>query len=154
MIINIMNAMDEARFRFEEFLEGKGLRLTDRRSLILNVFLKREGHMTPEELYRLVERRDRSVGQATVYRALKLLTESGMAREVDFGDGVVRYEHAFGHEHHDHLVCLKCKTSIEVLDPDIEALQERLAERHGFRMKGHRMDMFGICSACSGKNKG
>jgi Fur family ferric uptake transcriptional regulator len=153
MIIIIMNAMDEARSRFEEYLRGKGLRLTAQRGLILDVFLGREGHMTPEELYKLVGRRDRSVGQATVYRALKLLVKSGMAREVDFGDGVMRYEHGFGHKHHDHLICLRCRKSIEVLDPAIEALQERLARKHGFGIRGHRMDIFGICAEC-GKEKG
>jgi Fur family ferric uptake transcriptional regulator len=150
MIMVIIITMKPARAEFEGYLEGKGLRLTPQRSLILDVFLGREGHMTPEDLYMLVKRRDRSIGQATVYRTLKLLTESGMAREVDFGDGVLRYEHEFGHSHHDHLICLRCKKSIEVLDPAIEALQERLAERHGFLIKGHRMDMFGICRECAG----
>jgi hypothetical protein len=80
--------MKQAKEEFERYLEGRGLRATARRSLILGVFLKTEKHLTAEELYRLVSRKDPSVGQATVYRTLRLLVDSGIAREVDFGDGM------------------------------------------------------------------
>jgi Fe2+ or Zn2+ uptake regulation protein len=82
--------MKQAKEEFERYLEGRGLRATARRSLILGVFLKTEKHLTAEELYRLVSRKDPSVGQATVYRTLRLLVDSGIAREVDFGDGMSR----------------------------------------------------------------
>jgi Fur family ferric uptake transcriptional regulator len=140
----------DAKARFEQFLEEKGLRMTPQRSLIADVFLRTERHMSSEDLYALVKRKDRSIGQATVYRTLKLLSESGIAREVDFGEGVTRYEHEYGHEHHDHLIC---RRSIEVVDPRIEELQEKLARDHGFVMTRHKLDMFGICSKCMAKGK-
>jgi Fur family ferric uptake transcriptional regulator len=143
--------VQKARDVFEKFLSHKALRLTPQRSLILETFLKNEGHLTTEEFYGLVKKRDSRVGYTTVYRTLKLLSESGIAREVDFGDGFLRYEHEFGHDHHDHLICERCKRSVEVLDPDIEVLQEKLARKHGFEVSKHRMDIFGVCSDCKSK---
>jgi Fur family ferric uptake transcriptional regulator len=66
---------------------------------------------------------------------------------------VTRYEHEYGHEHHDHLICERCRRSIEVVDPRIEELQEKLARDHGFVMTRHKLDMFGICSKCMAKGK-
>lgn len=143
----------DAKAKFEHFLEEKGLRMTPQRSLIVDVFLRTERHMNSDDLYNLVKKKDRSIGQATVYRTLKLLLESGIAREVDFGEGMTRYEHEYGHEHHDHLICERCRTSIEVVDPRIEEFQEKLARDHGFAMTRHKLDMFGICAKCRAKEK-
>jgi len=140
--------------RFEEFLSERGLRMTRQRSLIVDAFLRSGSHLSSEDLYNLVKKKDPSIGQATVYRTLRLLSESGVAREVDFGDGMARYEHGFGREHHDHLICERCRRSVEVLDPRIEELQERLARKHGFRIKGHKLDIFGVCRECAAKEKG
>jgi Fur family ferric uptake transcriptional regulator len=146
------DALKEARTVFTDFLSKRDLRMTPQRGLILDVFLKTESHLTSEDLFNLVRRRDKSIGQATVYRTLKLLSESGIAIEVDFGDGVARFEHKYGHDHHDHLICELCKKSIEVVDNQIEALQEKLACRHDFLLKGHKLYLFGICKEC--RNKG
>lgn len=134
-----------------EYLSRKGLRATPQRELILDEFLRREQHISAEELYDIVKQRDRTIGLATVYRVLKLLCEAGLAREVDFGDGTMRYEHEFGHEHHDHLVCTACGATLEVVDPAIETLQKALAEKHGFRLANHEMYLYGICSECQKK---
>ncbi len=140
--------MEKAKAVFNEFIASKNLRMTPQRSLILDIFLRKKGHLTAEQLYDMVKRKDPSVGQATVYRMLKLLSESGIAREVDFGDGVLRYEHLYGREHHDHLICTRCNKEVEVVDEEIERLQERLAKRHGFVLTGHRMYLYGICKEC------
>lgn len=136
---------------FDDFLLKKNLRETPQRGLILDEFLKREEHTTAEELYDIVKKRDRTIGQATVYRVLKLLCEAGLAREVDFGDGVMRYEHQYGHQHHDHLVCRSCGRTVEVCDPVIEELQGRLAALHGFSLLDHEMYLYGLCEGCRGK---
>jgi len=136
---------------FEDFLLKKNLRETPQRGLILGEFLKREEHTTAEELYDIVKKRDRTIGQATVYRVLKLLCEAGLAREVDFGDGVMRYEHLYGHGHHDHLICRSCGNSVAVCDPVIEELQSRLAAQHGFQLLDHEMYLYGLCEDCRGK---
>lgn len=145
--------MADAKKRFGEFLAERGLRMTPQRRIILEVFLRTERHLTSEELYNLVKKKDPSIGQATVYRTLKLLSGSGIAREVNFGESMSRYEHEFGHEHHDHLICERCRRSIEVVDPRIEALQERLAREHGFEIRSHKLDIFGICAKCKAKAK-
>ena len=146
--------MKEPEAVFIEFLSTRDLKFTSQRKLILSVFLKKEGHVSSEQLYDMVKRKDRSIGQATVYRTMKLLSESGIAREVDFGDGVVRYEHKYGHDHHDHLICERCGKNIEVLDFKIETQQEKLAKKHGFVLTGHKMYLYGICSTCRTKKKG
>ncbi len=143
--------MKEFENIFSEFLAKKGLKMTSQRSMILDAFTKKEGHFTSEELYDIVKKKDGAIGQATVYRTLKLLSESGIASEVDFGDGVIRYEHKYGHEHHDHLICNLCGKNVEVLDLQIEELQEKMAKKHGFKLTGHKMYLYGICRDCRKK---
>lgn len=145
--------MKTERQIFDDFLVRKHLRETPQRSLILDEYLKREEHITAEELYDIVKKRDRTVGQATVYRVLKLLCEAGLAREVDFGDGTMRYERLYGRDHHDHLVCRTCGLTVEVCDPLIEELQQRLAAQHGFVLLDHEMYLYGQCEKCRGKGK-
>jgi Fur family ferric uptake transcriptional regulator len=112
--------------------------------------LKTERHLTADELYRLVKRRNPTIGFATIYRTVKLLCECGLSREFKLENGSVRYEHLYGHEHHDHLICLKCGKFIEVVDPEIEKLQEKLARKEGFILQGHKLLAYGICRECKG----
>lgn len=129
------------------------MRDTLQRELILQIFLRREGHISAEQLYDLVKKRDPSIGQATVYRALKLLIEAGLAREIDFGDGVIRYEHKYNHPHHDHLICRGCGKTLEVVDSVIEKLQKRVAESYGFELTDHEMYLYGYCENCRQKRQ-
>lgn len=138
---------------FIDFLKKKDLKLTNQRGEILETFIKTEKHLTVEELYNIIKRKDPNVGQATVFRTLKLICEAGIAREVDLGDKKIRYEHKYGHQHHDHLVCVKCGRSIEVMDPEIERLQSRLCKKFGFISQKHKMEIFGICKRCKAKAK-
>lgn len=138
---------------FNDFLSAKNLKMTQQRGLILNEFLRTEKHVSPEDLCQIVKRKDSSVGQATVYRMLKLLSESGIAREVGFRDGVKRFEHDHNHEHHDHLICESCSKNVEVHDERIEELQSKLAERYGFILRNHEMYLYGLCEKCRKKNK-
>ncbi len=132
---------------FTRFLRGKGCHNTQQRRAIVSVFFQEEGHLTIDDLYGLVQRQDPTVGQSTVYRTMKLLCEAGLAKEVSFGGGVVRYEQA-SDWHHDHLICECCGKSIEVVDPKIEALQERLVRQYGFTPTQHRLDLYGVCPEC------
>lgn len=133
---------------FINYLRKKGLRLTDQRREILGIFLKTDRHLSVEDLYNIVKKKDANIGQATVFRTLKLLCGADIAKEVDLGDKKVRYEHKFGHQHHDHLVCIKCGRFIEAVDPRIEKLQEGLCKRFGFLPQRHKMEIFGICKRC------
>lgn len=134
--------------QLRRYLSDKKLKLTPQRTVILDVFLEQGDHLSSEELYDLVKERNPAVGQATVYRTLKLLAAAGIADEVVFGDGVVRYERRDRKEHHDHIVCEKCHRQLEFHDPDIEDLQVRQAEKHGFTLTSHRMVLFGLCPDC------
>lgn len=132
---------------FGRFLRGKGCHHTQQRRAIASLFFREDGHLTIEELYVRVHTEDPTVGQSTVYRTMKLLCESGLAREVSFGGGVVRYERARDW-HHDHLICERCGRSLEVVDPDIEVLQESLVRKYGFIPTQHRLYLYGVCPEC------
>ncbi|MBN1664307.1 MAG: transcriptional repressor [Deltaproteobacteria bacterium] len=136
---------------FNQFLSRKNLRATPQRDLVLDVFLTREDHITAEQLYDVVKKNDPSIGQATIYRFLKLMLDAGLAREVDFGDGVMRYEGSYNHPHHDHLICRGCGKTIEVVDSVIEELQRRVAESFGFELTDHEMYLYGLCEVCRKK---
>ena len=140
--------MLEERTIFIYFLRRKGLKLTRQRETILKAFLKIEEHPSTEELYKVIKRKDPNIGHATVFRTLKLLTEAGIAREIDLGDKRVRFEHGHGHRHHDHLVCQACSKLIETVDPEIERLQDDLCKKFDFIPTSHRLQIFGICKEC------
>jgi Fur family ferric uptake transcriptional regulator len=133
---------------FLEHIQKAGLRRTGQRDLIMDIFLRTEEHLTSEDLYWLVQKKDPTVGNTTVYRTLKLLTEAGLAREVRFGDNKTYYEHHYNHEHHDHMICTECGEVIEFFSQDIESLQDEMAAKFGFRPTHHSLRMWGICSNC------
>lgn len=141
--------MTEEQELFLKHIQKAGLKRTSQRDLILDVFLRTEEHLSSEDLYNLVKKEDPSIGQTTVYRTLKLLTEAGLAREVRFGDGRTHYEHNYNHEHHDHMICVECGKIIEFFSPQLEAIQDEMAEKHGFEMTSHSLRMWGYCKECS-----
>lgn len=136
------------RARLAAYMEKKGLRSTTQRRLVTDTFFRSEGHLSIEDLLARVRRKDPKVGYATVYRTLKLLKECGLAYERHFGDGVSRYEVAYQDEHHDHLICLECNRIVEFEDEAIEHLQDQLARSHGFMLKRHKHELYGICGEC------
>ncbi|MHC4478054.1 MAG: Fur family transcriptional regulator [Planctomycetota bacterium] len=143
----------EARDRFEQYMAEKGLRHTDQRRQIVQVFLGTERHVTVQQLYDLVRKKYKGIGYATVARTVKLMAESGICRGVDFGDGAQRFEHEFGHEHHDHLICVRCGRFVEIFSKKLETLQAELVEEHGYVQHSHKLDIFGLCPRCRGKSK-
>jgi len=140
--------MTEEREVFLRHIQKQGLKRTAQRDLILDVFLHTEGHLSGEDLYRLVREQDSNVGQTTVYRTLKLLTDAGLAREVRFGDGRAHYEHNYKHQHHDHMICSECGKIIEFFSPELEAIQDQMAAKYKFELTSHLLRMIGVCSDC------
>ncbi len=134
---------------FEEFIRSKGLRYTSQRETVLETFLSTEKHVSVDELYRIAGKKDHGIGYTTVYRTMKLLSGCGLCEEVNFGDGITRYEHKYGHDHHDHLICMRCGTATEVVKQEIEELQDELAKKHRFTPVRHKLEIFGICKKCS-----
>ena len=133
---------------FQDYIARQGLKSTRQRDIILDAFLSSERHLSIEELYLKLRAKHPNIGYATVYRTLKLFAESGIAREMQFGDGQTRYEHAGEGEHHDHLVCTGCGAIIEFENETIEKLQAEVAAAHGFLIQTHKLELYGLCAAC------
>lgn len=134
--------------KFLEFMNSKGLNTTAQRRVIAQAFFGYPGHHTLEEFYQYVQKLDKSIGQTTVYRTLKLLCDAGLAMEIHFTDGVTRYEIATAGSHHDHIMCVTCGKIVEVFDKRIEKLQKDLAEKNDFTLLGHYHVLYGLCSDC------
>lgn len=132
--------------KLNEYLKKKGLRHTQQREEILKVFLQQQ-HVTTEDLWALVKKRDSSVGYATVYRTLKLFVDVGIALKHEFGEGSARYEPSGG-DHHDHLICTECGLIVEFENDKIESLQDQVAAEHTFKLTHHKMELYGLCPQC------
>ncbi|MCE1195044.1 transcriptional repressor [bacterium] len=129
--------MNEERDLFERYLRTKDLKMTSPRETVLQAFLATEGHLSAEDVFDAARRIDPGIGQATVFRTLKLL------------EGPRRYEHAYRHRHHDHLLCIRCGKLVEFFDPAIEKAQDRVFEKYGFKAIGHMMELKGLCAECT-----
>jgi len=123
--------------------EAKGLRLTEQRRVIAAVLESSDDHPDVEELYNRASLKDPRISLATVYRTVKLFDDAGILEKHEFGDGRARYETA-DRAHHDHLIDLDTGQVIEFVDKEIEALQERIAAKLGYELRGHRLELFGV----------
>jgi Fur family ferric uptake transcriptional regulator len=123
--------------------EAKGLRMTEQRRVVAQVIGAAEDHPDVEELFARAAAVDPRISLATVYRTVNLFEEAGILEKLEFGDGRARYEDA-ERDHHDHLIDIHSGEVIEFVDPEIEALQERIAARLGYTLKGHRLELFGV----------
>lgn len=140
--------MAQEKLILDNYLATKTLRHSRQREEILGIFLTIDRHLTANELYKIAQARNPKLGFATIYRTLKLFCECGIGRELKFEDGTTRYEHLYGHKHHDHLMCTKCGVTVEVVAPEIEHLQEKLFKKYGFHPERHRMELYGVCRKC------
>jgi Fur family transcriptional regulator, ferric uptake regulator len=147
------NDTGELKERWRTYIQDHRLNTTSQREAIVEQFLRTRDHISIDELLTKVRKRQPKVGYATVYRTLKLLVDSGLAVERQFGDGQARYE-VVG-DHHDHLICVKCGLILEFEDDEIERLQERIAERlGGFTVLRHRHELYGLCPKAAGETGG
>ncbi len=143
-----MSAQERYREMLAAYMAKKGLRSTKQRDHIVDAFLAQPDHVSIEELLARVRERDPAIGYATVYRTLKLLSESGVANERRFGDGLTRYELADDETHHDHLICVECQRIVEFEEPEVERLQDEIARKHGFAVRWHKHELYGVCPEC------
>ena len=121
----------------------KGLRMTGQRVVIAQVLEDAQDHPDVEELHARASEIDQNISIATVYRTVKLFEEAGLLERLEFGDGRARYEDA-ERDHHDHLIDMQTGEIIEFVDPEIEALQDKIAARLGYKLKGHRLELYGV----------
>lgn len=138
---------DRAMERLTAHMRSNGLKLTRQRELILRCFLEAEDHLTVEDLLTIARAADRGIGPATVYRTMKLFVQAGIASERRFAEGASLYEADVDghHDNHDHLICRDCGRILEFENEEIERLQEEVAQRLGFKLTDHRMELFGSC---------
>jgi Fur family transcriptional regulator, ferric uptake regulator len=137
------SGMTEAEKSLEELCVERGMRMTEQRRVIARVLEASADHPDVEELYRRSSAVDSRISISTVYRTVKLFEDAGIIERHDFRDGRSRYE-TVPDEHHDHLIDLKNGQVIEFHSPEIEALQERIAREHGFKLVDHRLELYGI----------
>lgn len=129
--------------RIEKLCIDKGMRMTDQRRVVARVLSSATDHPDVEELYRRAHEVDPHISIATVYRTVRLFEESGIIERHDFRDGRSRYEQA-PDEHHDHLIDMRSGKVVEFIDAEIEALQNAIAKRLGFRLVDHRLELYGV----------
>ena len=129
--------------RLEKLCAEKGLRMTEQRKVIASVLSDAEDHPDVEEVYRRASAIDARISIATVYRTVRLFEDAGILERHDFGDGRARYE-AAPEAHHDHLIDVESGDVVEFVDPELEALQKTIAEKLGYRLVDHRMELYGV----------
>jgi Fur family transcriptional regulator, ferric uptake regulator len=129
--------------RIENLCIEKGMRMTEQRRVVARVLSSAHDHPDVEELYRRAHEVDPHISIATVYRTVRLFEEAGIIEKHDFRDGRSRYEEA-PEEHHDHLIDMKSGQVLEFVDPEIEELQRRIAERLGYKLVDHRLELYGV----------
>lgn len=127
----------------EQLCADKGLRITEQRKVIARVLSDSEDHPDVEQLHDRASRIDPGISIATVYRTVRLFEEAGVLDRHDFGDGRSRYEPA-PESHHDHLIDVESGKVVEFVDPELEALQKQIAEKLGYRLVDHRMELYGV----------
>jgi len=127
----------------EALCQQRGLRITEQRRVIARVLSEADDHPDVDELHQRASAIDKGISIATVYRTVRLFEEAGILDRHDFGDGRARYE-AAPEAHHDHMIDVETGKVIEFVDPELEALQRQIAERLGYRLVDHRMELFGV----------
>jgi Fur family transcriptional regulator, ferric uptake regulator len=145
--------LEEEKELFCAYLRQNGLKKTHQKDLILETFLAHEGHMSVEEVYALVKRKDKKIGIVTVFRTLKSLKDCGIAKEIILDDDLTRFEHCYRHPIHHHIICRTCKKVIEFVSPELEKVQKSIVDRYKFEQNDQRIQLYGICQDCREERK-
>ncbi|TXH33161.1 MAG: transcriptional repressor [Rhodospirillaceae bacterium] len=138
--------------RLEQLCHDKGLKMTEQRRVIARVLSEADDHPDVEQLYRRATKIDPGISLATVYRTVRLFEEASILERHDFGDGRARYEEA-PEDHHDHLIDIQSGMVVEFTNPEIEKLQHRVAEQLGYKLVGHRLELYAVPLHGKGKKK-
>ena len=143
LVDSVLGAALQHRIDLEQLCQDKGLRITEQRRIIARVLSESDDHPDVEMLHDRASRIDPRISIATVYRTVRLFEEAGILDRHDFGDGRARYE-AAPEAHHDHLIDVESGKVVEFVDPELEALQKQIAEKLGYRLVDHRMELYGV----------
>lgn len=143
-----MSSPNQAEREFAAFLEEKGLKLTPQRFAVLKEVLAIHGHFDADSLFLRLRENNGDISRASVYRVLPLLVECGIVRPTRCGERSSHYEHTYGHEHHDHLICLGCGQIVSFCNDAVESLQREVCREHAFRLVDHKFEIRGYCRSC------
>jgi Fur family ferric uptake transcriptional regulator len=132
---------------FSSYLTRNHLKRSEQREVIVDTFLRSERHLSVDDLLHLAQKRRPDIGRTTVYRTLKLLQAAGLAQELAL-QGETRFEREYNRQHHDHFICNTCGEIFEFSRPEIERIQDEVAEEIGFVIQGHRHQIYGLCRNC------
>jgi len=137
--------------KFREFLRTKGLRLTPEREAVVRAVYATHDHFDADHWVSTLalEKGKKQASRSTIYRTLDKMVDAGLIRRVARVNDRAVYEHDYGYPQHDHLICKKCQKLIEFPNEEIAAVVQKVAEEHGFRMTGHRLEVEGLCSECA-----
>jgi len=144
----MMRTHNQEKKQFEKLFKKENLDNFEDRFKVLEAFLQTEKHLTSAELTQILNDNGHNLDNEFVRDTLKLMCNFGFARKSRFDNGVVRYEHFHLGQHHDHMICIKCKKIFEFEEDAIESLQVNIASKHGFHLLQHKMELYGICSKC------
>jgi len=128
--------------KLKQILQSEGFRYTPQRQMVWNELRKMGGHHDCEEIYDELKSKGTRVSRATVYRTIDVLARNGMVRKLEVGDGIARYEAKEDEDHHDHMICLDTGDIIEFYDEELERLQEKIVEKHGYTLVKHVHQLF------------
>ena len=132
----------------EKHLAKSQLKNSKQRNVIIEYFLEMDGHVAADDLHQFVKSKGVNVGHATVYRTLNLMKDAGLVTQKQFSDSKSIFELNSPDSHHDHLFCLNCHKVVEFENEEIEELQKQVAEKFGFKLTAHNLDLYGYCSDC------
>ncbi len=137
-----MNKKDKYLDKFSNALKTEQLKLTSQRLAIFEEVIYGEKHRECDQIFKSLEKKEVNISKATVYRTLDILAKHDFVRTMDIGDGRVRYESKIGHPHHDHMICVETGDIIEFVSDEIEEIQEKIAEKHGYKIIKHIHQLF------------
>ncbi|MBC8313148.1 MAG: transcriptional repressor [Candidatus Cloacimonetes bacterium] len=137
--------------KFQEFVRRNKLLWSNEREIIAEQVFENHFHFTADELFIQLDQKGKNISRATVYRTLDLLERGKLVGKIQLQSGKHIYEHIFGHQHHDHLICQECGKIIEFHNDKMEKIQKKISRKENFEMQGHCLKIYGICSKCQKK---
>lgn len=137
---------------FRRYLRDHSLPVTQQREAVASTIFFSGAHLSVGEIEQALRERGERVGTATIYRTLDLLHRADLVQEHDFGEGFKRYEPLAAQSHHEHLICVECGRVVEFSSDRLERMNVLIAEEHGFRHHRHRLEIYGVCGDCQGRD--
>ena len=146
--------MSEEERRLQDYIQHGGGRVTETRRLILEAIYETHNHFSGDDIFIRLNEKGYEVSRASIFRTLPLLVEAGLLRESISNERHKHYEHTWGHTHHEHLICNECCQVMEFYDSNLENVLKEVADRYGYSISDHKIEIYGICPECRSSQRG